>query len=556
MFRPALIALVLVVAGCAAPDTTNDTLTPETVSDGLAAVRADDIREGVAFLASDELRGRGTGTPDKERAARWIADELQAVGAVPLTGDSYLQEIKLIGTKKVAETSEVTLNGPGGTVDVEQEVDFTWWPADGAERVELDDVPLVFVGHGITAPEVDWDDYGDTDVSGKVLVFLNDDPLVEEDDEVLFGGPTRTYYGRWTYKFEQAKERGAVGAIVIHTTESAGYGWQVIGTKGASEQFGLDKAGAGYDMPLLAWMAEDVAQELAATVGETLETWFEQGKRRDFQPVDLPVTISASADVAVNRTTSHNVLGLIEGSDPDLKDEIVVVTAHYDHLGVITSDDPEADTIYNGAWDNAAGTSEMLAIARGIAASEIPPRRSVLFFAVGAHEKGLLGSRWFVESPPVPMIRFAANVNVDMPQIFGVTRDIVAIGRDKSELGAILEDVASRFELPEGGQVVIADDPTPGAGRFYRSDQLHFARKGVPGIYLGPGTDYVNGPTVDPVQYRADHYHQLSDELTDAWNFEGLERDARVIMLAVLELARRDARPQWSPGSEFGRPAS
>ena len=564
MLRPALllsacVACAAILTGCAAPngeESTDVPIAPATVANALEAVRAEDIRAGVAHLASDELRGRGTGTPDKKKAAEWIADELRAAGAVPLTGDSFFQEIALVGAKKNDGTSEVTLTGPDGEIPVTQEVDFTWWATDNTERVQLDDVPLVFVGHGITAPEVGWDDFEDVDVSGKVLLFLNDDPLVEEEGEVLFGGPTRTYYGRWTYKFEQARDRGALGAIVIHTTPSAGYGWQVIGTKGATEQFGLDAEGAGYDLPLLAWMAEDVAQQVAATVDATLEEWFERGKRRDFRPFDLPVRISARADVELNRTTSQNVLGLIEGSDPELRDEIVVVTAHYDHLGTIEVDDPSEDAIYNGAWDNAAGTSAMLAIARGVAASEVAPRRSVLFFAVGAHEKGLLGSRWFVENPPIDLGRIVADVNFDMPQIFGLTRDMVGIGKEKSELGALLEDVASRFDVPGGGNVVVAPDPTPGAGRFYRSDQLHFARKGIPGIYVAPGTDYVEGPTTDPVEYRAAHYHQLSDELNDQWDFTGLERDARVLTLLVLELANRAERPAWSPGSEFGQPAS
>ena len=551
---PALLVVAILVA-CAPTESerTDESvaLTPANVSAGLDAVSAASIEQAVRHLSDDAMLGRGTGTPDKERAAEWIAAQLREAGAVPLTGDDLFQTVKLVGFRKDQQASNLTLRGPDGVLGHTNEVDFTWWPSNLEEEVALDGVPLVFVGHGVTAPEVGWDDFEGADVEGKVLVFLNDDPRVTENGEELFEGATRTYYGRWTYKFEQARDRGAVGAIVIHTDDSAGYGWQVIGENGAEEQFDLDAPGAGYDLPLLAWMGEDLANRLAATVGTDLAGWFEAAASRDFDPVDLPVTVDMSARVELERTTARNVLGVIEGSDPELRDEFVVVTAHYDHLGV--KPDAEGDAIYNGAWDNAAGTGAMLRIAHGIASSEVKPRRSVLFFAVAAHEKGLLGSRWFAADPPVDPERFAANINVDMPQIFGTTRDIVAIGKSKSELGAILAEVAGRFELSDGTTLRVEDDPTPGAGRFYRSDQLHFARIGVPGLYVAPGTDYIVGPTTDPVEYRKQHYHQVGDAVTEAWDFDGLARDARVVMLTVLEVANREARPQWAPGSEFGR---
>jgi Zn-dependent M28 family amino/carboxypeptidase len=279
-----------------------------------------------------------------------------------------------------------------------------------------------------------------------------------------------------------------------------------------------------------------------------LATWFEMGARRDFRPIDLPVTIDVDAEVDIERATTRNVLGLIEGSDPRSRDEIVVVTAHYDHLGQKADADAE-DTIYNGAWDNAAGTSALLGIAHGVGKAK--PRRSVLIFGVAAHEVGLLGSRWFAEHPPLDLSRFVANINVDMPQIFGTTRDIVAIGKEMSDLGDILARVAARFPVDGDGALRVEGDPTPGAGRYYRSDQLHFARKGIPAIYVGPGDDYVVPPAVDPVEYRADHYHQVSDELREVWDFDALTRDARVVLATVLELADRDERPSWAPGSEF-----
>lgn len=550
------LVLAFVFGGCApsADGGPAGLIDPDALPRAFEAVSAASVEEAVRHLSDDAMLGRGTGTQDKERAAEWIAARFRETGAVPLTGDDLFQTVKLVGFRKDQERSNLVLRGPDGVIEHENEVTLTWWPANVEEEVTLQDVPLVFVGHGITAPEVGWDDYGDVDVSGKVLVFLNDDPRETENGEELFGGPTRTYYGRWTYKFEQARDRGAAGAIVIHTTESAGYGWQVIGNKGAEMQFGLDASGAGYDLPLLAWMHQDLANELAATVDADLEAWFEDGRQRDFRPVELPVTVDVRARVELERTTSRNVLAVVEGTDPDLRDEVVVVTAHYDHLGIKPETGPDEDAIYNGAWDNAAGTGAIVRIAEGVAVSEIQPRRSVLFFAVSAHEKGLLGSRWFAADPPVDPARFVANVNFDMPQIFGVTRDIVAIGKSKSELGTILADVASRFELADGTTLRVEDDPTPGAGRFYRSDQLHFARLGVPGLYLAPGTDYLTGPAADPVEYRSEHYHQVSDEVNEVWDFEGLARDARLVLAFVLELANRESMPEWSEGAEFARP--
>ena len=547
---PFLVLLLALVGALPARADLPGSATPEAVPGAIEALSAESLESKVRHLASDEMLGRATGSAEKERAARWIASSLEQAGAVPVSEEGWFQEVPLVGYRKVVGEDELVLRGPEGEIAHQPDVDFTWWPADLREEVTLENVPLVFVGHGITAPEVGWDDFEGVDVSGKVLVFLNDDPRVEEDGVELFGGPTRTYYGRWTYKFEQARDRGAVGAIVIHTEPSAGYGWQVIGDKGAREHFALDAEGAGYDLSLLAWVREDLAQQLAATVGADLESWFEMARRRDFRPVDLPVTVDARARVELERKDSLNVLGLLEGNDPELRDEIVVVTAHYDHLGQKHAEEEGADTVYNGAWDNAAGTAAMMAIAEGLAASEVAPRRSVLFFAVSAHEVGLLGSRWFAARPPVPLDRIVANVNVDMPQIFGTTRDMVAIGRHQSELGTILEEVAARFEV-DGSALRLEDDPTPGAGRFYRSDQLHFARQGIPAIYVGPGDDYVRTPAADPVEYRSAHYHQLSDEVNEVWDFDALARDARVVMLTVLEVANRPEPPRWSADSEF-----
>lgn len=535
-----------------APQDRPGLVTPEAVPSAMRAIDPQVIRRRVAHLSSDALRGRGTGTDSKVQAARWIAGELDAMGLEPVDGD-YLHPFELVFKRKIHDASKLILRGPEGPIPFENEKTLTWWSTVPEERVEVRGAPLVFVGHGVTAPEHDWDDFRNFDASGKVLVFLNDDPRLSEGGEALFDGERRTWYGRWPYKLEQAAARGAAGAIIIHTTPSAGYGWQVIGNYGKRDHFSLASADGAARLPFVAWMSRDLAETIAGTVGQTLDAWFEQASTRGFEPVQLPVRIDADARLRVERRTSHNVLARLPGSDPELADEHVAFTAHYDHLGHHA--DNEADPVFNGAWDNASGTAAIMTVAEAAARSEVPPRRSLLFFAVGAHERGLLGSRAFFADPPLPPRQIVANFNVDMPQIFGLTRDLVAIGSSKSDLGPVLDSVAEHFEVQAAdgspATLTIEGDPEPDKGFFYRSDQLHFARRGIPAVYLKPGTDYFKGPTTDPKAYRKAHYHQPSDELRDVWNLDGVARDMRVALLAALNIANRDRIPRWRPGDEF-----
>jgi Zn-dependent M28 family amino/carboxypeptidase len=528
-------------------------ITPETVPAAMQAIDPEILEKKVAHLSSDELRGRGTGTRSKEQAARWIAARFEEVGLEPV-GESFLHPFELVLKRKIAAASVLTLNGPDGPIPHTDEETLTWWSTVPQTRVVVDGAPLVFVGHGVTAPEHGWDDFEGVDVQGKVLVFLNDDPRLSEDGMELFDGNRRTWYGRWPYKLEQAAARGAAGAIIVHTTPSAGYGWKVIGNYGQREHFSLASDAGAARLPVVAWMSRDLAAMLAGTVGQTLGDWFDAASTRGFEPVELPVSLDADASLEVGRRTTHNVLARLPGADPRIADEHVVFTAHYDHLGH-AHDGTREDPIFNGAWDNASGTAAIMTVARAAATAEVAPRRSLLFFAVAGHERGLLGSRAFFADPPLPTSRLVANFNVDMPQIFGRTRDLVAIGRSKSELGDVLAAVASHFPVPgENGRTAslrIAGDPEPDKGYFYRSDQLHFARHGVPAIYFKPGTDYFSGPSTDPAAYRAAHYHQPSDELSEVWDLTGLARDMRVALLAAMTVANRDEAPRWTPGDEF-----
>jgi len=490
-------------------------------------ITAEGIRRDVAALSADSMEGRGAGTRGEDRAAAYLAARFEAIGLRPL-GTTYYLPVQLVGMKKDAGRSSLTIRGPAGTL-----------PHTDNETITFDlvDVPIVFVGYGVEAPEYEWDDFKDSDVRGKVLLFLNDDPPVVEADGPLFGGPTRTYYGRWTYKFEQAMRHGAAGAIVIHTTGSASYPFSVIGNTGSREIWARD-----YKLEFLAWIDSTSSERIAASMGTDLAGLFAVALERDFRPRDTGYRLTAHVETAIRRVETKNVAAVLDGVDRERRDEHLVFTAHYDHLGV-TKTPSGSDSVYNGAWGNAAGTAAILSLAQAFVAAR--PRRSVAFVAVAAEEGGLLGSGGFVSAPPIPLPQFVANYNVDMPQIFGVTEEIAAIGMETNTLGAILQDVAR----DQGLRVI--GDPNPGAGSFYRSDQVNFAKAGVPALYIQPGKDYVEPLGVDPVAYREAHYHQVTDELREEWNLEGTARDMRVLFAAALRVANDDELPRWVPGSEF-----
>ncbi|MEE8584689.1 MAG: M20/M25/M40 family metallo-hydrolase, partial [Acidobacteriota bacterium] len=442
--------------------------------------------------------------------------------------------------------SRLTITGSDGKeFEYVPDGTLTYWSTSQKEVVDIQDAPLVFVGYGVEAPEHDWDDFKGQDVTGKVLLFLNDDPQVEG----LFEGERRTYYGRWTYKFEQAMKRGAAGAIMIHTTPSASYGWSVIGHNGAEEGFALDISGSGYQVDLLGWIDEESSNRIAQSMGTDLEGLFEQGLSKDFQPVDTGYKVSAHIETAIRRIETKNVLGMLEGSDAELKEQVIVFSAHYDHLGVNLDLEGE-DKIFNGAWDNAAGTAGILSLAEAFKALPESPRRSILFLACAAEESGSLGSRWFVANPPFERSRLVANFNIDMPQIFGITADLSAIGVETSSLGDTLREAAAQFSV-EGNPVAVKGDPNPRAGSFYRSDQVNFAKAGIPALFINPGTEFVPPLDFDPDEYEDGHYHQVADEVDERWDLVGLERDLRIVFQAALSVANHDEMPRWKPGNEF-----
>ncbi|HEX7038226.1 MAG TPA: M28 family metallopeptidase [Pseudomonadales bacterium] len=563
MKRMPFIAALLLVAACngeqeqRSPDTIPDqepdsspTAAPAQAPSAFApevleaarTISADDLKATVAELSSDAYGGRGPGSEGDEKARRWLADRLQTLGYAPGNGDSFEQPFDLVSIN-AAQPKTWTFSKGDETLELAQRQDFIVASGLQEPSADVDEAELVFVGYGIEAPEYQWDDFGGADLEGKVLVMLNNDP---DWDPALFEGERRLYYGRWTYKYESAARQGAAGAIIIHTTPSAGYPWQVVESSWSGPQFELPQG----DEPRVrfkGWVTEDAARKLMQLAGQDLDRLVESARSRDFEPVPLGITTSIRLENAIERTRSANVLGLLEGSDPELADQVVVFTAHHDHLG--TDPTIEGDGIYNGALDNAAGMAVVLSIAKAFTALPQPPRRSILINFVGAEEQGLLGSKYYAQNPTFPPGRIAANLNFDGGAIWGKTRDIGFIGLGKSDLDAVAREVADY----QGR--TLTGDQDPDKGFYYRSDQFSFARIGVPAIYPDAGREVMGkSPGWGQQQmdaYTAQHYHQPSDELTDAWDFSGMVQEAEFGFLAGALIANQDEMPRWNPGDEF-----
>ena len=517
---------------------------PPAAEQAAQAIDEDALRGPIRFLADDLLEGRGPASRGDQLTQLYLATTLESLGLEPGgENGTYLQPFDIVGiTSEVPETW--TFRKGGQTLDLKCWDEFI--AASGVQEpaARIDDAELVFVGYGIEAPEYQWDDFKGMDLKGKVLLMLNNDP---DWDPKLFEGNRRLYYGRWTYKYESAARQGAAGAIIIHTTPSAGYPWQVVQTSWTGEQFELPAEGEPR-IQVAAWATEDAARALAKLGGKDLDALREQARSRDFKPVPLGVTTSLTLPNKISRVQTANVGGLLRGSDPKLKDEVVIYTAHHDHLG-IGEPDKAGDKIYNGALDNAAGTAQVLAIAKAFTALPEPPRRSILFLFVAAEEQGLLGSEYYAKHPTFPPGKIAANINYDGGNIWGRATELTFIGLGKS----VLDEVVERYAAAQDRTVV--GDQFPDRGFFYRSDQFNFAKIGVPAIYLDTGTKFRGKPPEWGKQqieaWEADNYHQPSDELTPEWNFDGMIEDALLGFFVGLDIAQSDKLPAWNPGDEF-----
>jgi hypothetical protein len=507
------------------------------------AITEDELLAHVRHLADDSLEGRAPGSRGDALAREYIAAQLAAAGCEPGAADGgWHQRVPILGITSTV-TRPLAARGKGGEASFAAPDDFTAVAGSTDATAEWRGAELVFVGHGITAPEQGWDDFGAADVRGKVLLVMNDDP---SHDPQRFGGKTRLYYGRWTYKYEEAARRGALGAIVVHTTPSAGYPFQVVQANHGREAFWLPFRDGEPTLGIRSWVTEDAAKKLCALGGHDLDALRAAAAKGGQPPVPLGVTVDLAIANARREVDSANVVGRMTGSDPRLRDEHVVVTAHWDHLGV--GKPRNGDAIYNGAADNASGCAGMLALARAWGRMSPRPRRSVLFVAVTAEESGLLGSEFFAKNPPVPRELLVANFNVDGLNVWGRTEDLEFIGYGKNSLTAVAAAVAK-----ERGRR-IEPDSNPDLGLFYRSDHFNFARIGVPAAYFKAGNDFLDRPVERrrmKGSFTTVHYHQPTDEVAPWWNLDGAVEDLEVLLECMVRTCNADARPTWTPGDEF-----
>lgn len=496
------------------------------------------------YLADDLLEGRGPGTRGGDLAAKYIAAQFEGMGLEPAGPDaSYFQPVALVGMKPAAELSW----GPSGhTRRLSYGDDFVAWADRPDSVVDVHDAEVVFVGYGIQAPEWQWDDYRGIDARGKILVMLVNDPGLQ--DSTIFRGRELTYYGRWTYKLEQGARMGAAAVILIHTATSATYPWSVVRGSWSVEQFTLDQP-RNPSLALAGWVTEDAARTALAAAGLSLDSLMRAAGRRDFRPVSTGLR----GDIAVRSTIRHiqsvNVVARLPGASPTFGREAVLFTAHWDHKGIGPA--VGNDSIYNGAQDNASGVAAMLAAAKALTSVQPRVKRTLVFIATTAEESGLLGSESYTAHPVVPLAQTAAVINLDVTNVLGRTRDIAALGVERSSLGAAMRQAAAAEGL------VATGDPDPSRGSFFRSDHFPLARAGVPGVSIEPGIDFVGRPAgwgkQQSERYNNERYHQPSDEYSADFNYEGMVQEVRVAMRLAIAVANAPSLPAWLPGSEFGR---
>ena len=501
------------------------------------------LKRDTEILSSDEYEGREPGTPGEEKTVRYLAERMTAIGLKPGANGRWFQDVPLVTITANAAEADLKV---GSTV-YKYNDDVVLWTKRQAPRVGLSTSDMVFVGYGINAPERQWNDYAGVDVKGKTVVILVNDPDWQaQPGEGPFEGRAMTYYGRWTYKYEEAARQGAAGAIIIHDTEPAAYGWATVTSSWTGPQIDMDRANKGADrVAVEGWITKEAATKLFTCAGQDLGKLLEAAKRPGFKAVPLKAKASAAFGNEIRRYGSKNVVGLLPGTKRP--DEYVLYTAHWDHLGRCPAD-KSGDDICNGALDNATGTAGLLALAQAFVKTGAP-ERSVVFLAVTAEESGLLGSQYYAENPLVPLAQTVGGINMDGLNILAPTNDVVVIGGGKSELEAILKRYAT-----EQNRVIVAE-PTPEKGFFYRSDHFSLAKLGVPMLYADSGNDVIGkGKEWGQAQanaYTAQHYHLPSDEYNPDWNWDGALQDLRLNYAIGRELADGTAWPNWYPTAEF-----
>ncbi|MBT1065473.1 M28 family peptidase [Bowmanella sp. Y26] len=531
------IAPLFMALGCTSTSTTTNNF-----SQAYDSITAAELAQHTKTLASDEFEGRLPTTIGEEKTVDYLVSEFKRLGLKPGNGDSYLQPVNLL---EITADPNVSLKLGSQTLKYKENMVVA--TKREQETVSLDNSELVFVGYGVNAPEYDWNDYAGLDVKGKTVVILVNDPGFENPDSGKFQGKTMTYYGRWTYKYEEASRQGAAGALIIHETEPASYGWSVVGNSWSGPQYSLASAdGNAGRVAVEGWIDLDAAKKLFAEAGmdfADMKAKAQQG------PIAQPLGVTASVTVnsTLKRSTSSNVIATLPGRAH--ADEHVIYTAHWDHLG--KDESLNGDHIYNGAHDNATGTAALLEMAEAFTTLQQAPERSITFLAVTAEEQGLLGSAYYAEHPVIPLNKTVANLNMDAMNILGRTKDVAVVGKGKSELENYLEKAV------KGQGRYLTQEDRPEAGYYYRSDHFSLAKKGVPALYAKGGTDSWDEETA---QYRKRTqvitrgcYHQVCDQFRESWNFGGVEEDTRMFFEVGFDIADSQDWPKWLPTSEFQR---
>jgi len=527
-----------VLAGCA-----TTSLTSDDVSKGYDSINAEQLAEHVKVLASDEFGGRAPSSKGEELTLAYLTTEFKKLGFEPGNSDSFLQEVPLVSLEA---DSDMVLNIGGKAY--QYKTDMVMGSSRISEQQSIKDSELVFVGYGVNAPEYNWNDYEGLDVKGKTVVMLVNDPGFATKDPALFTGDAMTYYGRWTYKYEEASRQGAAGAIIIHETAPASYPWSVVENSWSGEQFGFQKENNNMDrVAVEGWVTTDVAKELFTKAGLDFDTAKANASKGAYH-VDMgDLTASVAVKNTIKKSISYNFIATLPGSEK--ADEHIIYSAHWDHLG--TDKNRKGDQIYNGAHDNATGTAGLIEVAEAFASLPKHPSRSMTFLAVTAEEQGLLGSKYYAANPVIPANKTVANINMDSLNLLGKVKDISVVGLGKSEMDTLLEAAAKAQGRTVSG------DPKPSSGGYYRSDHFAFANMGIPAMYAGGGTEALDEDTAN---YRKRMslvlrgcYHQPCDRYRDEWDLSGAVQDLQLFYQVGFDISEQAQWPKWNENSEFQR---
>ena len=511
------------------------------------AIDAGDFAEHVQQLSSDAFGGRGPGTPGEEKSIEYIKAQFARIGLQPGNGSDWFQTVPMVETTADEASASMVATAGGVAQPLKFGTDMVIGTRTGQPQISIKDSPLVFVGYGVDAPEQQWNDYAGIDVKGKTVVMLVNDPGFHAGDAKLFDGKRMTYYGRWTYKFEEAARKGAAAALIIHDTEGASYGWDVVKNSWSGPQYDLPaKDDPAPRVPAQGWITGEAATALLKSAGQDLSKLRAAANKRGFKPVPLDATLSLELKSSSVEKSSRNVIGLLPGSETP--DEAVVYMGHWDHLG--THADETGDNIYNGAVDNATGVAAILELAEAFRKAKTPPKRSILFLAVTLEESGLLGSKYYVAHPVIPLDKTVAVVNLDALAPVGKARDITVVGKGSSQLEDVLKTVLDTQQRVAKGETNTA------AGYYFRSDHFNFAKAGVPALYIDSGTDLLEGGQAagDAAgkDYTDNRYHKPGDQFDAAtWKLDGIVQDVETAYSVGEVLANDGQWPNWNAGNPF-----